>query len=89
MGATIQLSPSELEDWKRQAAAEFARQQIELLDVDELNTLPIETVASFLGISVARVARLFTVHEVGPRSRRIKLKDYKDYLARIAVAPTA
>jgi hypothetical protein len=86
-GGTIQLSPSEFADWKERAAVEFARLQFEALDEDDLNHLSVETVAQFLGIPVPRVADLMPVTEVGPRTRRVSIADYKWFRANNTKTP--
>jgi len=73
------LSPSELEDVKTAAAREIADRFFSSVDIDELNTLEISTAASFLGIPVDRAARVLPVIEVGPRSRRVRISDFKAY----------
>lgn len=75
------LSPSETEDVKRAAAAEIADRFFAGIDIDELNTMELSTCASFLGIPVDRAAKLLPYVEVGPRSRRVTLADYKAFLA--------
>jgi hypothetical protein len=80
MKPTITLYPAELEDVKRRAARETADSYFEGLDVDELNTMDLATCASFLGISAERAGRLLPWVEVGPRSRRVRICDYKAFL---------
>lgn len=74
----LQLTPSAMEAWLAESAREFARLQFEAKrkDLDELGTLDIATVASFLEWPVSRVAKKFDVIELGPRSRRIRRCDY-------------
>jgi hypothetical protein len=77
----MNLSPAETEAVKRAAAAEIADRFFAGIDIDELNTMELSTCASFLGIPVDRAAKLLPYVEVGPRSRRVTLADYKAYLA--------
>jgi hypothetical protein len=76
------LSPSELEDVKTAAAREIADRFFAGVDIDALNTIELSTAASFLGIPVDRAAKLLPFVEVGPRSRRVTLADYKAFLSR-------
>ena len=78
----MNLSLAEMQDVKRAAAAEIADRFFESIDIDELNTMELSTCASFLGIPVDRAAKLLPYVEVGPRSRRVTLADYKAFLAR-------
>jgi hypothetical protein len=75
------LSPSEVEDVKRLAASEIAAQVI-AVDLDALNMLDLSTAASFLGIPLERAARVLPVVELGPRTRRVRISDYKAYVAK-------
>lgn len=75
------FSPSELEDIKAKAAREIADRFFSSVDIDELNTIELSTAASFLGIPVDRAGKLLPFVEVGPRSRRVRLADYKAFLA--------
>jgi len=74
------FSPSELEDIKAKAAREIADRYFQSVDIDELNTIELATAASFLGIPVDRAGKLLPYVEVGPRSRRVRLADYKAFL---------
>jgi len=81
------LSPSELEDVKAAAAREIADRFFAGVDLDDLNTLEISTAASFLGIPVERAARVLPIIEVGPRSRRVRISDFKAYQAAHTTKP--
>jgi len=83
----IQLTPAAEADWLEKSALEYARLKFQALDIDELNTLDIATVAGFLNKPVAWVAKNFAVLELGHRSRRIRISEYKAYLARIEKKP--
>lgn len=74
----VQLTPAAEEGWMEISAKEFARLKFEAQrkDLDELDTLDIATVASFLSWPVSRVAKKLPVIELGPRSRRIRRRDY-------------
>ena len=75
------LSPAEVEDFKRLAAAEIAAQVLGVVDLDSLNMLDLSTAASFLGIPLERAARVLPVVELGPRTRRVRIADFKAYQA--------
>lgn len=75
------LSPAEVEDVKRLAAAEIAAQVLGVVDLDSLNMLDLSTAASFLGIPLERAARVLPVVELGPRTRRVRIADFKAYQA--------
>lgn len=74
------LSPSErkevVELAARQLAAEVRATQV---DVDELNTLDLSVCAAFLGIPLERATKELPFIELGPRTRRVRIKDYKAY----------
>jgi hypothetical protein len=75
----MNLSAAEFDAIKRAAVQEIADRFFESVDVDELNTMELATCASFLGIPVDRAAKVLPYIEVGPRSRRVTIKDYKAY----------
>ncbi len=82
------LSPAEFEDIKRAAVKEIAAQFFQDIDIDQLNTMELSTCASFLGIPVDRAAKVLPFVEVGPRSRRVTIADYKAFLAARKVHPS-
>ncbi len=43
--------------------------------------IDLQTAASFLGLPLARAAKVLPVVEVGPRSRRVTVAAYKAFLA--------
>lgn len=83
------LSPAEVEDVKRLAAAEIAAQVLGVVDLDSLNMLDLSTAASFLGIPLERAARVLPVVELGPRTRRVRIADFKAYQAKHTRQPAA
>jgi hypothetical protein len=82
------LSPAEFESIKRAAVQEIADRFFQDVDIDQLNTMELSTCASFLGIPVDRAAKALPFVEVGPRSRRVTIADYKAYLAARKVHPS-
>jgi hypothetical protein len=82
MPGIITLTPNELADVKRMAARDIATTVLEGVNVEELQLMDIATVSSFTGVPVERVARLMPIIELGPRSRRVRISDYKAYLAK-------
>ena len=85
----MNLSPAEIADVKSAAAAEIADRFFAGIDIDELNTMELSTCASFLGIPVDRAAKLLPYVEVGPRSRRVTIANYKAFLADHTSNPAA
>lgn len=77
----IQLSPAAEADVRRQAAREIADRVLQGVNVDELQMIDLATAASFLGLPLARAAKVLPVVELGPRSRRVTVAAYKAYLA--------
>lgn len=75
----MNLSAAEFDAIKRAAVQEIADRFFEAVDVDQLNTMELATCASFLGIPVDRAAKVLPWIEVGPRSRRVLIRDYKAY----------
>ncbi|GAA5130772.1 hypothetical protein JIN84_05135 [Luteolibacter yonseiensis] len=80
--SSIQLSPSELEDVKRIAARDIAGAVLAGINIEELQLMDIATVSAFTGLPVDRVARSMPIVELGPRSRRVRISDYKAYIAK-------
>ncbi len=89
MPASITLSPAELADVKRMAAKDIAAAALEGIDVEELQLMDIATVSAFTGLPVDRVAKAMPIVELGPRSRRVRICDYKAYLAKNTKQPAA
>ncbi len=81
MPPTITLSPSEMDDVKRMAARDIAEAVLAGINVDELQLMDIATVSAFTGLPVERVAKSIPIIELGPRSRRVRISDYKAWLA--------
>jgi DNA repair protein RadC len=52
----------------------------EAIDLDELATLELSTAAQLLGLGVAQASRVLPVIEVGPRTRRVTVRAYKEFL---------
>lgn len=82
MPPTITLSPSEMADVKRMAALDIAEAVLAGINVDELQLMDIATVSAFTGIRVEAVAKAMPIIELGPRSRRVRISDYKAWLAK-------
>jgi len=83
------LTPAEVEDVKRLAAVQIAAQVLGGVDIDTLNMLDLSTAASFLGIPLERAARVLPVVELGPRTRRVRIADFKAYQAAHTRQPAA
>lgn len=75
------LSPTERKEVLELAAGKLTEQLREGVDLDELNTLELSTAAQLLGLSVKDAARKLPVLEIGPRTRRVTVADYKAFLA--------
>jgi hypothetical protein len=81
------LSHSERKEVLALIAANLTAAFLEANDIDELITLELSTAAQLLGLSVTHAARVLTVQEIGPRTRRVTLKVYKAYLAKTEIKP--
>jgi hypothetical protein len=81
------LSPTERKEVLALIAANITAAFLEANDIDELITLELSTAAQLLGLSVTHAARVLPVIEVGPRTRRVTLKAFKDYLRKNTKQP--
>jgi hypothetical protein len=84
----ITLTPAAEAEFIERAAKEFAALKFARIDPDELDTLELSTAAHFLGIPIDRAAKVLPVVELGPRSRRVRIADYKAYVAKKTKPPT-
>lgn len=83
------LDPTERKQVLALIAANITAAFLAANDIDELITIELSTAAQLLGLSVTHAARVLTVQEIGPRTRRVTLKVYKDYLAKNTKQPTS
>lgn len=64
------------------AARDIAATVLESINVEDLQLMDIATVASFTGMPVERAAKAMPIIELGQRSRRVRMSDYKAYLTK-------
>jgi hypothetical protein len=75
------LSPDQLSATLDKIADQLGRDIRDSLDLDELATLNLATAAQLLGVPITAAARILPVIEVGPRTRRVRVCDYKALIA--------
>ena len=75
------LSPTERREMLAILASQIGSDLREAIDLDELATLELSTAAQLLGLGVAQASRVLPVIEVGPRTRRVTVRAYKEFLA--------
>lgn len=83
------LSPTERREVLDLAARQLTQELREAVDLDEIQTLELSTVAQLLGISPTQAAKLLPVVEVGPRTRRVTVAAYRSFLASRTTNPIA
>lgn len=74
------LSPTERREMLALLATQIGSDLREAIDLDELATLELSTAAQLLGLGVAQASRVLPVIEVGPRTRRVTVRAYKEFL---------
>jgi hypothetical protein len=74
------LSPTERREMLAILASQIGSDLREAIDLDELATLELSTAAQLLGLGVAQASRVLPVIEVGPRTRRVTVRAYKEFL---------
>jgi hypothetical protein len=75
----ITLTPAGYEEVLRMAAAEIAARAMGDVNVDDLQMMDLSTCANFLGIPLERAAKVLPYVELGPRTRRVRIADFKAY----------
>lgn len=75
------LSPTERRELLALAARNLTEELLEAVPLDELATLELSTAGQLLGLGPAAAAKVLPVIEVGPRTRRVTVADYKAFLA--------
>lgn len=83
------LSPSQFQEWQRLLIREVHCTTSAGENIDDVMMLDLSTAASFLGIPLERAARVLPVVELGPRTRRVRIADYKAYVAKHTRQPAA
>jgi hypothetical protein len=76
----MNLSPSERKEVLELVARQITQELRDTVDFDELYTIELSTAAQLLGLSVTHAARVLPIIEVGPRTRRVSVADYKAFL---------
>ena len=77
---SITLTPAGYDLLIESAKQEIADRAMGGVDVDELQLMDLSTCANFLGIPLERAAKVLPYVELGPRTRRVAVADYKAYL---------
>lgn len=74
-------SPSERKEILGLSARMLTDAILEKVDLEELATIELSTSAQLLGLSTTQAAKVLPVVEVGPRTRRVTVKDHKAFIA--------
>ncbi len=61
-------------------AANLTEEILKRIDLDEIATLELATAGQLLGLGARHAATVLPVIEVGPRTRRVTVRAYKDFL---------
>lgn len=78
-GQAITLTPAAYEEVLRMAKDEIAERAMGDVNVDELQMMDLSTCANFLGIPLERAAKVLPFVQLGPRTRRVRISDFKAY----------
>ena len=73
------LSPAAVEKTMELVAVEIADRLLANVNLDDLLMIDLSSAANYLGIPLDRAAKVLPVVQLGPRTRRVRVSDFKAY----------
>jgi len=83
----MHLTVTERKQFQDNLARHVANDLQEAVNIDELCMIDLATAAQLLGLSPTHAARILPIVEVGPRTRRVTIADFKAFVEARKTAP--
>lgn len=85
----MNLSVTERKQVQEEIARQLAKSLRETINLDQLCMIDLATAAQLLGLSPTHAARVLPIVDVGPRTRRVTIADFKAFVEAHKQKPAA